>query len=91
MPLLQTEDKTPLEELKLKLRADELTEVKLYARAVDSSIDYVVSMALKKLTTDKDFIAWKAAHPELSKQADDAKAGHRSTPINTRSRKGVAA
>ena len=92
MPLLQTEDKTPLEELKCKLRADELAEAKLYALAIKSSIDYVVSQALKKLTADKDFVAWKTAHPELCKQtADSPKTGKKSTPIAAKSQKGVAA
>jgi hypothetical protein len=92
MPLLHTEDKTPLEELKCKLRADELAEVKLYAVAIESSIDYVVSQALKRLTADKDFVAWKTAHPELSKQAPETpKTGKKSTPITAKPQKGVAA
>jgi hypothetical protein len=92
MPLLQTEDKTPLEELKCKLRADELAEVKIYARACESSVDYVVSQALKKLTTDKDFVAWKTAHPEAcNPTADASKMGQKSTPISAKPQKGVAA
>jgi hypothetical protein len=88
MALLQTEDKTPLEELKVKLRADELADAKLYARACDSSLDYVVAQALRRLTSDKDFERWKAEHPEF---ADAPKSKLKSATIGAKFPKGAAA
>ncbi len=61
MPLIKPEDKTPLIDLKCKIRADELEELKLYASAVNSSEDYVVGQAVRLLFADKDWKAWKEA------------------------------
>ena len=47
-------------------------ELDLYAKALDSSANWVVNQALSFVfAKDKDFQAWKEAHPAEAKASDD--------------------
>ena len=62
MPLIDPEDKTPQAKFECRLRTDEILDIQLYAKAIDSSPDYVVAQALRKLFGDKEFQSWKEAN-----------------------------
>ncbi len=59
MPLLPAQNKIQILDFKCKLPADLIADVQAYASAIDSDVNYVVSRAIEKLTTDKDFQTWK--------------------------------
>ncbi|MFL6354108.1 MAG: hypothetical protein ACJ74Z_19960 [Bryobacteraceae bacterium] len=72
MPFIKPEDSTPLVDFKCKLRADELEELRAYAAAISSSESYVISQAIKRLTTDKAFREWKSANQDKLSLGSDA-------------------
>lgn len=66
MPKIKPEDKTPLEVLSVRLRADLISKVHAYAKFLDdSSPSYVVSSVLSEtLDSDKDFAKWLSDNPD---------------------------
>ncbi|MDQ2775627.1 MAG: hypothetical protein M3Y57_12035 [Acidobacteriota bacterium] len=62
MPLLPAQTKVQLQAFTCKLPVELIADVKAYATAIDSDLSYVVTRALERLTTDKDFQTWKAAN-----------------------------
>ena len=80
MPLIDPEDKTPQAKFECRLRTDEILDIQLYAKAIHSSPDYVVSQALRKLFGDKEFQSWKDANKtemEALAVASEPKSGSR--------------
>ena len=76
MPLLAAQNKVQLQSFTCKLPVDLIADVKAYATAIDSDLSYVVTRALEKLTSDKDFQTWKAANlkPETAPIPNSRKA-----------------
>ena len=59
MPLLPSQPKIQTQSFTCKLPVDLIADVKAYATAIDSDLSYVVTRALEKLTSDRDFQTWK--------------------------------
>ena len=50
-----------------------------YARFIDDTVDYVLNQLIDRtLLKDRDFLAWRAAHPAVSPTAPAARNGSRS-------------
>ena len=64
MPLLTPQNKVQLDDFKCKLPLELIADVHAYAAAIESDVNYVVTKALEKLTSDKDFQTWKEKNRE---------------------------
>ena len=51
-----------------------------YARFIDDTVDYVLNQLIDcTLLKDRDFLAWRAAHPAVAPTASAARNGSRSS------------
>jgi hypothetical protein len=63
-PIIEPEDKTPDEQITIRLRPEVARDLRVYGRYVNSSAHHVVSAALRRLfAADKDFKTFKDEHP----------------------------
>lgn len=63
-PIIEPEDKTPDEQISIRLRPELARDLRAYGQYANSSVHHIVSAALKRLfAADKEFKAFKDEHP----------------------------
>jgi hypothetical protein len=79
MPRIKPEDKTPIVNVTLKLRADLAQRLAAYAKFLDdSSVHYIAAAALSDvLDGDKEFQKFLAASPDVLSEIAAAQNGKR--------------